>query len=297
FHGYVLRRTGCSLDNAGKTLLNLPPYKQIVGILSLTDRENEILNQHAEDAKANVIAGNDTGKFLTQKFYMEYRLNVAFAKTDPAAPNPKFETIEQWEKVKSTKMDTCAKICAHYLYRDDVEDVDFREGKLLTFPPNGGYHPSQGHSRKRKILIYSEFPSVTPILRNLLALYKIPSLSIDGTMSYDKRAQVVAEFYQLKSARVLVFSSVGTTGLNLTIADIVIFLDQPWSAQDERQILGRAYRQPQAKTVKAIHLLAENSSDVLINGMARGKKDMLEAFVNKEQGKGECYNDLPFLFC
>ncbi|KAJ3963543.1 P-loop containing nucleoside triphosphate hydrolase protein, partial [Lentinula raphanica] len=106
FHGYVLRRTGCSLDNAGKTLLNLPPYKQIVGILSLTDRENEILNQHAEDAKANVIAGNDTGKFLTQKFYMEYRLNVAFAKTDPAAPNPKFETIEQWEKVKSTKMDT-----------------------------------------------------------------------------------------------------------------------------------------------------------------------------------------------
>jgi TATA-binding protein-associated factor len=61
---------------------------------------------------------------------------------------------------------------------------------------------------------------------------------------------------------------------------------QPWSAQDERQIRGRAHRQPQQKTVKAIHLLAGDSSDLLMNDMALRKRDMFDAFVNKELGSG-----------
>ena len=62
--------------------------------------------------------------------------------------------------------------------------------------------------------------------------------------------------------------------------------DQPWSAQDERQIRGRAHRQPQKKVVKSIHLLAADSSDLVMNDMALRKKDMFEAFVNKELGEG-----------
>jgi TATA-binding protein-associated factor len=38
--------------------------------------------------------------------------------------------------------------------------------------------------------------------------------------------------------------------------------------------------------VKVIHLLASDSSDILMSNMARGKEDMFEAFVNKELGKG-----------
>jgi hypothetical protein len=62
--------------------------------------------------------------------------------------------------------------------------------------------------------------------------------------------------------------------------------DQCWSAQDERQIRGRCHRQPQEKIVYAIHLLANNSTDLLLSGIALNKKDMYEAFVNKELGKG-----------
>jgi SNF2 family DNA or RNA helicase len=42
-------------------------------------------------------------------------------------------------------------------------------------------------------------------------------------MSFDKRTETVAKFYQPDSARVLIFSSVGSAGLNLSIADVVIF--------------------------------------------------------------------------
>lgn len=52
FCGYLIRRSTDSVNWKGEKLLNLPPYKDIVGILSLTDRETVILDQRAKDAKA-----------------------------------------------------------------------------------------------------------------------------------------------------------------------------------------------------------------------------------------------------
>ena len=63
--------------------------------------------------------------------------------------------------------------------------------------------------------------------------------------------------------------------------------DQPWSAQDERQIRGRAHRQPQKKEVLLIHLLANDTADIVLSGMARGKHDMLEAFLSKGSNQGK----------
>jgi SNF2 family DNA or RNA helicase len=62
--------------------------------------------------------------------------------------------------------------------------------------------------------------------------------------------------------------------------------DQPWSAQDERQIIGQAWRQLQKKTVKVYHLLALDTTDVLMSSVARGKQEMLETFLLKKQGQG-----------
>jgi len=40
------------LDWEGKPLIDLPPYEEIVGVLTLTEREYEILMRHAEMAKS-----------------------------------------------------------------------------------------------------------------------------------------------------------------------------------------------------------------------------------------------------
>ena len=79
-------------------------------------------------------------------------------------PNPKFKGLDEWEPVKSTKMDACARICQHYLTQDDVEDVTFEDGSpiLDSSKPAGGLS-----STTRRILIYAEFPSMTPLLRNV----------------------------------------------------------------------------------------------------------------------------------
>lgn len=96
---------------------------------------------------------------------MEYRLNISYAKSDPSSPNPKFRSLEEWRAMKSTKMDTCAQICRHYLLCDNVPDVNFVDGKAV-FESAESCDPL-GEKQARKILIYSEFPSMTAILRNV----------------------------------------------------------------------------------------------------------------------------------
>ena len=50
--GHILRRTAKSNNWKGEPLIDLPPLKHIIGILKLTTRENNIIQERAEDARA-----------------------------------------------------------------------------------------------------------------------------------------------------------------------------------------------------------------------------------------------------
>ena len=76
---------------------------------------------------------------------------------------PVFSTIAQWDLVKSTKIDTCAQICQHFLARDDALEPVFDDGQVV-FPSMPDTPTS---NRTRKLLIYQEFPSLGPLLRNV----------------------------------------------------------------------------------------------------------------------------------
>jgi TATA-binding protein-associated factor len=52
FKGRILRRTADSQDNEGKPLIQLIPYKEVMVIVKLTEREMEIVQEHADDVKA-----------------------------------------------------------------------------------------------------------------------------------------------------------------------------------------------------------------------------------------------------
>jgi SNF2 family DNA or RNA helicase len=47
---------------------------------------------------------------------------------------------------------------------------------------------------------------------------------MDGRTSNDRRAKIVSQFIKDPCIRVLIFSSVGSSGLNLSRANTVIFL-------------------------------------------------------------------------
>lgn len=78
---------------------------------------------------------------------------------------PEFKSLQEWEPLKSTKMDTCARICEHMLTRDDVPPIIFKEGQAI-FPliPDSPHPPKM----ESKILIYQEFTSLRPLLLKVI---------------------------------------------------------------------------------------------------------------------------------
>ena len=58
----------------------------------------------------------------------------------------------------------------------------------------------------------------------VLSLYGVDSLFIDGTMTFEKRDEIVTRFHEKDAPRVFIFSSVRSANLNLSLPHIVIFL-------------------------------------------------------------------------
>lgn len=166
---------------------------------------------------------------------------VGYARYNLEEKIPHFPTLKDWEDKKSTKFDTCARMCQHLLARDDAPEIKIEAGEVM-FPSFLPVQPGETPQRTIKILISQEFPSLGALLRNVshclliavkpcsidglqvLDLYKIKYLYIDGQMSFQKRAKVVAQFCSDPQYRVLIMSSVGSVGLNLTVASVIIFL-------------------------------------------------------------------------
>ncbi|KXN85122.1 Chromodomain-helicase-DNA-binding protein 1-like protein [Leucoagaricus sp. SymC.cos] len=258
--GHFMRRTGKSINHEGNKLIDILDMKKIIGLLQLTEREREIILECAEATAAMLV------------------LAVGYAKEDVSGVWPIFQSLEEWEPKKSTKMDICAHICAYYLLHDEVDDISFEDGEPIF--PDVVNDPSI--SRDRRIIVYAEFPSLVPTLVSVMKLYGVESAFIHGGTPFRECDAKVKQFCEEDDFCVLIFSKIGAAGLNLSIADVVIFFDQPWSAQDEYQIRGRAHRQPQDKEVKVIQLLALDSSNPYMYEVAQEKRDMFDAFVNKE---------------
>ena len=101
----------------------------------------------------SVSAANAVGKFLTDKFYVDYRMAGAFAFEGAV---PKVLSFKDWEACKSTKMDTTARIIRHHLERDDAPQVTFENGKaVIPLLPS-----SPIFTRTMKIVIFQLFPSL-----------------------------------------------------------------------------------------------------------------------------------------
>ncbi|KAG6903925.1 hypothetical protein DXG01_013848 [Tephrocybe rancida] len=223
FGGLLLRRTGASLDWKGDPLIQIPMYEEYMVYVRATEREARIFDEHADAERESLSTSNGILKVVSRHFYAEHKKCIGFARLNLEDPVPTFATLPEWELVKSTKMDTCARMTRHLLSRDDAPPMIFKDG-IVEYSPVPEPQPGEDVKKTKKIIIYQEFPSLGPLLRNILTLYGIKHVYIDGQTSFQKRNKIVKAFREDPTIRVIIISSVGSTGLNLTIACIIIFL-------------------------------------------------------------------------
>lgn len=117
-------------------------------------------------------------------------------------------------------------------------------------------------------------------------------------MTEKAKAQSLANFKSEEpgTARVMLLSNVGTTGLNLDFANVLIIIvshlvltltlatnarsqDALWSVMEDLQLQGRLKRYPQSKQCEIYRLIGARTADEVINKLSTGKGVIHELFT------------------
>ena len=220
-------------------------------------------------------------------------------------------TQEEYEMDPSMKLSTLVTICMHHMEEKDhnpplmVNPVAPDEFLVNheEYPPPSVYDLPYAHrsaiAAPDKIVVYACFPSQSNYIQHVLELYGLKSLFYNGTQTMAERAASLEAFRRSgrDGPRILILSGVGIYGLNVACANILVIVVRPlavfrqlwlitfpqdtlWSAQDDRQLIGRIWRYPQQKQVHVYRLVADGTSDVFLNRISFSKGAMHDAFTN-----------------
>ena len=132
-------------------------------------------------------------------------------------------------------------------------------------------------SQNHKVVLFSQFTSALELLMKHPDLNKLNPLLLTGETR--NRQILVNTFQNDPSAAVLMISiKAGGTGLNLTVADRVILLDDWWNPAVESQAFARTHRIGQENDVKVYRLVCKDTVEEKILELHKNKEKMSELF-------------------
>jgi ERCC4-related helicase len=112
----------------------------------------------------------------------------------------------------------------------------------------------------RKVVIFSEWTSMTMLIGKHLSRQSIPFVELSGKIPVHKRQALIDEFTENPACKVFLSTDAGGTGLNLQAADCVINFELPWNPAKLNQRIGRVNRIGQtASCVNVVNLIAKYS--------------------------------------
>ncbi|KAJ6446446.1 u3 snoRNA associated domain-containing protein [Purpureocillium lavendulum] len=144
------------------------------------------------------------------------------------------------------------------------------------------YQPIKPH----RALIFCQMKEMLDMVQNKVLKELLPSVShlrLDGSVEANKRQDIVNKFNGDPSYDVLLLTtSVGGLGLNLTGADTVIFVEHDWNPQKDLQAMDRAHRIGQKKVVNVYRLITRGTLEEKILSLQRFKIDVASTVVNQQ---------------
>lgn len=144
------------------------------------------------------------------------------------------------------------------------------------------YQPIKPH----RALVFCQMKEMLDLVQNTVLKTMLPGVSflrLDGSVEANKRQSIVNKFNQDPSYDVLLLTtSVGGLGLNLTGADTVIFVEHDWNPQKDMQAMDRAHRIGQKKVVNVYRLVTRSTLEEKILSLQRFKVDVASTVVNQQ---------------
>lgn len=145
---------------------------------------------------------------------------------------------------------------------------------------------STNYVSQHRALIFCQMKEMLDMVQTEVLGKLLPSvqfLRLDGSVEATKRQDIVNKFNSDPSYDCLLLTtSVGGLGLNLTGADTVIFVEHDWNPQKDIQAMDRAHRLGQKKTVNVYRLITRGTLEEKIMGLQRFKIDVASTVVNQQ---------------
>lgn len=130
-------------------------------------------------------------------------------------------------------------------------------------------------SNGRKVVIFSEWTTMTLLIGKHLSRSGIPFVELSGKIPVARRQNLIDEFNHNPECKVFLSTDAGGTGLNLQAADCVVNFELPWNPAKVNQRIGRVNRiGQQSKCINVINLIARNSIEERIMAGIRLKEDL-----------------------
>lgn len=139
---------------------------------------------------------------------------------------------------------------------------------------------------QHRALVFCQFKAMLDIVEEDLLKKNMPSvayLRLDGSVPPNDRHAIVDRFNGDVTIDVLLLStSVGGLGLNLTGADTVIFVEHDWNPMKDLQAMDRAHRIGQKKVVNVYRLITRNTVEEKILGLQKFKLKTANTVISSD---------------
>ena len=136
----------------------------------------------------------------------------------------------------------------------------------------------------RKVVIFSEWTSMTFLIARHLSDAGIPFVELTGKIPVNKRQSLIDEFTHNPECKVFLSTDAGGTGLNLQAADCVINFELPWNPAKMNQRIGRVNRIGQkSRCVNVINLISKLSIEEKILTGLQLKTDLFQGVFDGGQ--------------
>ncbi|KNE58743.1 hypothetical protein AMAG_04297 [Allomyces macrogynus ATCC 38327] len=137
-----------------------------------------------------------------------------------------------------------------------------------------------------RVLIFCQMRQTLDLIEHDLFRKHLPTVSylrLDGQTDRNLRHGLVQKFNDDPSIDVLLLTtSAGGLGLNLTGADTVIFVEHDWNPMMDLQAMDRAHRLGQKRVVNVYRLITRGTLEEKIMGLQRFKLHIAGQVVNQQ---------------
>ncbi|AYD40405.1 ATP-dependent helicase [Clostridium fermenticellae] len=247
----------------------LDELNKLISPFILRRRKEDVMKELPRKIEKKFMVTLDDEQKKVYKIYADYAMNLIKKKVqDDEFKSSKIEILSYITKLRQLCLDPSV----------IIKDYNGGSGKMKALVELLEKSTEQGH----RILVFSQFTSVLKKIGKAIDACGIPFSYLDGTMSSEKRINIVKKFNEGYSSVFLISLKAGGTGLNLTSADVVIHFDPWWNPAVEEQATDRAHRIGQKKVVEVIKIIAKGTIEEKIIQLQEEKKKLISELMGDE---------------